>query len=184
MRTHVLLALPLVLGACGKDHDSAPQTAATATAPSTELQVGKPAPSFDVTASDGARLKLSELRGKPVVLYFYPRDETPGCTKEACSFRDGWDLQKNGVVMIGVSMDDDASHNAFADHYKLPFHLVSDPDGSLAHAYGVPISDDPKSGKTTDRQTIVISRDGDVKQIYRTVNVNVHAAQLQADVTS
>jgi len=184
MGTRFLLVLPLAI-ACSKE-PSAPPTTTTPAMPATAgVEVGKPAPAFDVTASDGTKLKLADLKGKPVVLYFYPKDETPGCTKEACSFRDGWDaLQKKGVVMIGVSMDDDTSHKAFADHYKLPFHLVSDAGGSLAQAYGVTIIDNPKYGKMTDRQTIVIGADGNVKRIYRTVDVTVHAAEIQADLST
>src|SRR3984957_12955033 len=101
--------------------------------------VGKPAPDFTAAAQDGPSVPLAALKGKPVVIYFYPKDETPGCTKEACSFRDSWDaLAKKGVVMIGVSADTDDSHKAFAKNHKLPFLLVSDPDGKLAASFGVP----------------------------------------------
>jgi peroxiredoxin Q/BCP len=110
-------------------------------------------------------------------VYFYPKDETPGCTKEACAFRDAWDgLAKKGVVLIGVSSDTDASHKAFADHHKLPFLLVSDPNGDLAKAFGVPM----KEGYI-GRQSFVVGPDGNVKKVYRKVDVTVHAQEIMAD---
>jgi thioredoxin-dependent peroxiredoxin len=140
----------------------------------TELAVGKPAPEFSVKASDGASFGTSSLKGKPVVVYFYPKDETPGCTKEACSFRDAWnDLAKTNVVLLGVSGDSDESHKAFSEHHKLPFHLVSDADGALAKKFGVP---------TFGRQSFVIGIDGNVKKIYRSVNVQAHAQEILADL--
>jgi peroxiredoxin Q/BCP len=152
-------------------------TAATA-APSSELAVGSPPPDFTKTAQDGTSVHLAALKGKPVVIYFYPKDETPGCTKEACSFRDSWDaLAKKGVVMIGVSADTDDSHKAFAKNHKLPFLLVSDPDGKLAASFGVPFQDG-----YTSRQSFVIGPDGLMKKIYRKVDVTVHAQEIMADV--
>lgn len=144
----------------------------------TEIAVGKPAPDFSLKAHDGTDLSLSKLKGKPVVLYFYPRDETPGCTKEACSFRDAWqDLSKTGVVLIGVSTDTDESHKAFAEHHKLPFHLASDAKGDLAKAFGV-----PNRGGFLGRQSFVIGKDGNVKKIYRDVDVAKHAAEIKSDI--
>ena len=155
---------------------AAPAAAAAATGEVTE---GKPAPEFDVVASDGTKLKLSALKGKPVVLFFYPKNETPGCTTEACSLRDAWTaFQKKGVVLIGVSADDDKSHKEFIDHHKLPFKLVSDPKGLLAAKYGVP-STDTLVGRFLNRQTVVIGADGNVKKIYRNVDVTKHAQELQ-----
>ena len=105
---------------------SAPETAPAAP----DDLVGKPAPDFKATAQDGTPVHLAALKGKRVVVYFYPKDETPGCTKEACSFRDAWqDIAKTGAVLIGISADATDSHKAFAEHYKLPFLLLSDPDG-------------------------------------------------------
>jgi len=162
------------ISGCAKEQQSTP----TVSGADAELAVGKPAPAFSVTASDGVKLTLSELKGKPVVVYFYPKDETPGCTKEACAFRDAFEaLDKQGVVLIGVSSDSDASHKAFAENHKLPFHLVSDPNGELAKKFGV--------GTTlgfTQRQSFVIAPDGNVKKIYRTVDVSVHAQQIQDDL--
>ncbi len=173
----VVASTAMVLGqGCAKEQ-STTQTNGGADA---ELAVGKPAPEFSVTGHDGVKLTLSELKGKPVVVYFYPKDETPGCTKEACAFRDAFDaLSKQGVVLIGVSSDTDASHKAFAENHKLPFHLVSDEKGDLAKKFGV--------GTTfgfTQRQSFVIGADGNIKKIYRSVDVTVHAQQIQDDLKS
>ena len=100
-------------------------------------KVGDPAPAFALTADDGRTVRLSDLRGRPVVLYFYPKDDTPGCTKEACSFRDAWsDVQASGAAVFGVSPDAAASHQKFRTKYRLPFPLLSDADHSVAEAYG------------------------------------------------
>jgi peroxiredoxin Q/BCP len=168
----------LVIG-CAKESPGSSTTASGATA-APALEVGKPAPDFSVTASDGTALKLADLKGKPVVMYFYPKDETPGCTKEACAFRDSFEaLKKQGVVLIGVSSDSDASHRAFAENHKLPFYLVSDEKGDLAKKFGV---------ETTfgfmKRQSFVIGADGNIKKIYRSVNVDEHAQQIQDDLKS
>ena len=142
------------------------------------MAVGSPPPDFTAKASDGTPIHLSALKGKPVVVYFYPKDETPGCTKEACSFRDAWDkLKTMGVVLIGVSGDSDDSHKAFTAHHKLPFLLVSDPSGAIAGQFGVPFNDGFAA-----RQSFVIGADGNVKKIYRKVDVSVHATEIAADV--
>src|SRR5438309_2818145 len=176
MRT-VLLALVLLAAACSKNEA---QPAPTTTTTSGDLTVGKTAPDFSAKAHDGLDVKISAMKGKPVVLYFYPKDETPGCTKEACSFRDAWkELEKTGVVLVGISTDTLDAHKDFAKHYDLPFHLISDPDGAIAKSYGV--------GKTfgmLDRQTIVVGADGNVKKIYRAVDVTKHANEVLADLKS
>ncbi len=143
-----------------------------------EITVGKAPPTFSVTAHDGTKIDLKERLGKqPIVVYFYPKDETPGCTTEACSFRDNWvALEKANVLLIGVSADSLESHKAFAEHHKLPFKLVSDADGAIAKSYGVPFQG------YTGRQSFVIGKDGNVKKIYRTVDVTAHAQQILADV--
>ena len=146
--------------------------------PAGDIAVGAAPPDFSAKAHDGTPVTLSGLRGKSVVVYFYPRDETPGCTTEACAFRDAWTaLDKAGVVLIGVSTDSDDSHRAFAAHHKLPFLLVSDPAGELAKAFGVPVN-----GAYIGRQSFVIGKDGNVKKVYRTVDVKVHAGQIADDV--
>jgi peroxiredoxin Q/BCP len=180
-----------LLGACGHDAVSSTMTTEGALAENPrqpgDLALGDQAPELSVTAHDGTALRLSELRGKHVVLYFYPKDETPGCTKEACSFRDAWkELAATGTVLIGVSMDTLESHRGFAEHFQLPFHLVSDPDGSIAKAYGVPQRYRAMNGVEYTgilaRQTIVIGPDGRVKKIYRTVDVATHAREILGDV--
>jgi len=139
--------------------------------------LGKPAPDFTATAQDGTSVHLSALKGKPVVVYFYPKDETPGCTKEACSFRDAWaPLAKTGAVLVGVSADSLDSHKAFVAHWKLPFLLISDPDGSIGKQYGVPFE------SYHHRQTFVVGADGNVKKVYRKVDVTVHAQEILADL--
>jgi peroxiredoxin Q/BCP len=192
-----LSAATLVLVA-GCSRDAAPRgdtttaTAASAPAPSATpnaepaapgaaaVTVGKAPPDFSAKAHDGTDLKLSALKGKQVVLYFYPKDETPGCTKEACAFRDAWkELEKKGIVLIGISTDNAESHKAFAKHHELPFHLVSDETGTIAKSFGV-----PNRGGFLGRQTFVIGADGNVKKIYRDVDVTKHAAEILADVTS
>jgi thioredoxin-dependent peroxiredoxin len=156
-------------------------TPAPAPAPSpssaSDPLVGQPAPDFTATAQDGSSVHIAALTGKRVVVYFYPKDETPGCTKEACSFRDAWtSLAKTGAVLVGVSADSIDSHKAFAEHYKLPFLLVSDPDGSIGKKYGVPFEG------YHHRQTIVIGPDGKVRKTYRKVDVAVHAQEILGDL--
>ncbi|MBX3186226.1 MAG: peroxiredoxin [Labilithrix sp.] len=187
----VLLAVLATLPACGRDAPPAPAptTATSAAASPTsdpapaaagEVAVGKPAPDFSAKSHDGADLKLSALKGKPVVVYFYPKDETPGCTKQACAFRDAWkELAATGVVLIGISTDDVDSHKAFAKHHELPFHLVSDEAGAIAKSFGV-----PNRGGFLGRQTFVIGPDGNMKKIYREVDVSKHASEILADVKS
>jgi thioredoxin-dependent peroxiredoxin len=171
------------LAACGRDTartDPAPATSAAMTTTSGEIAVGKPPPDFTAKAHDGTDLKLSALKGKPVVVYFYPKDETTGCTKEANAFRDAWkDLEKKGVVLIGISTDSLDSHRAFATHHELPFHLVSDPSGAIAKSFGV-----PNRAGFLGRQTFVIGPDGNVKKIYRDVDVTKHASEVLADLQS
>jgi peroxiredoxin Q/BCP len=158
----------------------APASSATApTAGDVDPLVGKPAPDFTTAAQDGTSVHIAALTGKPVVIYFYPKDETPGCTKEACSFRDAWkDLAKTGAVLVGVSADGLDSHKAFVAHWKLPFVLVSDADGAIAKKYSVPFEGMHK------RQTIVIGADGNVRKVYRKVDVTVHAQQVLADLSA
>jgi peroxiredoxin Q/BCP len=162
-----------------------PATSSAALVPATpapgggdEDLVGKPAPDFTAPASDGTSFHLAAARGKPVVLYFYPKDETPGCTKEACSFRDSWAaLAKTGAVLVGISADSAESHKAFITHWKLPFALLSDADGSIGRRFGVPFESLHK------RQTFVIGADGNVKKVYREVDVKKHASQILEDLT-
>lgn len=159
--------------------NAAPGAPAAPAAPG-EVTVGKPPPDFTAKDHNGADLKLSALKGKPVVVYFYPKDETTGCTKEAKDFRDAWtDLEKSGVVVIGISTDSVESHKAFAKNHDLPFHLISDDGGAIAKSFGV-----PNRVGFLSRQTFVIGADGNVKKIYRDVDVSKHASEVLADVRS
>jgi peroxiredoxin Q/BCP len=139
--------------------------------------VGKAAPDFTAAAQDGSSVHLASLKGRAVVVYFYPKDETPGCTKEACAFRDSWEaLGKTGAALVGVSADTLESHRQFVSHYKLPFLLVSDPDGKMGQLFGVPFQG------VHSRQTVVIGPDGKVLKVYRKVDVTQHAAQILDDL--
>jgi thioredoxin-dependent peroxiredoxin len=159
----------------------AASTAQAGDAPASDDLVGKVAPDFTATAQNGTSVHLAALKGKPVVLYFYPKDETAGCTKEACSFRDSWkDIEKTGAVLIGVSADTLDSHKGFAANHQLPFLLLSDPDGALGSKFGVPFGT-PFPGHH-QRQTVVIGADGKVIKVYRKVDVTQHAAQVLEDL--
>jgi thioredoxin-dependent peroxiredoxin len=140
------------------------------------VKEGSVAPAFDVVAHNGERVTLAALKGKPVVLYFYPKDDTPGCTKEACEFRDVWSLfQRAGATVLGVSTDDSQSHVKFAEKYHLPFLLLPDPDGSIAKAYGVPL----RLG-TAKRVTFLIDAQGKVAKVFPDVTPKGHAEQILA----
>lgn len=143
-----------------------------------ELTVGAVAPNIVANAHDGSDVDLGKLAGKAVVLYFYPKDETRGCNIEADSFRDAApQLAKAGAVVVGVSVDSLESHRAFAKAHELPFALLSDADGAIGRAYGVPMR-----GEMLSRQSFLIGRDGKIARIYRTVDVNTHAAEVLADI--
>ncbi len=133
---------------------------------------GKPAPRFTLLDAKGNQVALEDYRGKDVIVYFYPRDDTPGCTKEACGFRDLWhDIQATGAVLLGISPDDEASHTAFAAKYKLPFTLLSDPDKKVMTKYGA-FGEKMMYGKKTTgviRSTVWIGPDGKVKKHWRRV---------------
>jgi len=148
------------------------------------LKVGDAAPEFSTTAvlSDQATpIKLSDYRGRKVVLYFYPKDNTPGCTKEACTFRDGFnDLQRWGIVLLGCSIDSADSHRAFARKYSLPFPLLLDPDNKIAKAYG---ADNGIPILGLDRRvTYVIGEDGNILKVYPSVDPASHAKQIVSDL--
>ena len=137
------------------------------------LQVGDPAPPFSGRDQRGNDLRSEDLLAKgPIVLYFYPRDFTPGCTKEACYFRDAFeDLSGLGATIVGVSIDDTASHARFAAEHRLPFSLLSDQDRAMAKAYGIVRS----FGLGTQRVTFVIDREGRIVREWRGVKVPGHA---------
>ncbi|MBD2077797.1 thioredoxin-dependent thiol peroxidase [Phormidium sp. FACHB-592] len=145
------------------------------------LKVGDPAPVFSLPDGKGNIIHLAELKGKRVVLYFYPRDNTPGCTKEACSFRDSYsDFQEKDVVVLGVSTDDAKSHEKFTTKFALPFPLLTDVDGQVATAYE---SYGLKKfmGKEyvgISRNTFVIGPDGTIEAIYKKVKPEFHAKEI------
>ena len=141
------------------------------------VEEGKPAPDFELQSDSGATVRLSDLRGKPVVLYFYPKDDTPGCTAQACGIRDAWsEFQSAGAEVFGISADTQASHERFKSKYSLPFTLLADPERLLAEPYGV-----GREGKRSyERSTFVIDADGNVAKIMRRVNPDRHADEVLA----
>ena len=148
-----------------------------------KLKAGDPAPEFSAVASGGGTLSLAGLRGKKVVLYFYPRDDTPGCTKEACAFRDHFgEFKKAGAVVLGVSTDPVKSHDKFAAKFKLPFTLLADEDKTIVHAYGV-WGEKAFMGRKyqgTHRVTFLIGPDGRIKKIWSKVKPEEHAEEVLA----
>lgn len=176
--------LPLVLAAgCSRapspSAGAAPAGSVVATAP-VPLAAGAPAPDVTFALHTGEQLALSSLRGKPVVVYFYPKDDTPGCTVEAQEIRDLYaELKQSGAVVIGVSTDAQDSHRAFAEKHALPFLLASDQQGELAKAFGVPL----KNGRAT-RVSFVIGADGRIKRSFPQVTPKGHAAELLAALAS
>ena len=139
---------------------------------------GDPAPDFALTSDAGETVGLSDFRGKPVVLYFYPRDDTAGCTKQACGIRDAYDAFRDaGAVVLGVSPDDEASHARFKQKHGLPFTLLADPDHAVAERYGV-WKERTLYGKKSmgiERSTFVIDRGGAVARAFRRVKPDTHA---------
>ena len=151
------------------------------------VEEGKPAPEFELTSDGGEQVKLSELRGKPVVLYFYPKDDTPGCTAQACGIRDAWgEFERAGAVVLGVSPDDERSHVKFKEKYELPFALLADTDHSTAEEYGV-WKEKTFAGKTymgVERSTFVVDADGNVAKELRRVKPDTHADDVLAALAS
>ena len=160
----VLLPAPLGLGCAGSSADAM-------------LAVGAPAPALQQVAHDGTEIDLAKLEGKPTLVYFYPKDSTPGCTKEACAFRDVWKrYEEAGVLVVGVSADSNESHRVFAEEHQLPFPLIADEALVWANAFGV----DTTLGMT-NRDSFLIGRDGKVAKVYRGVDPGVHADEVLAD---
>ena len=145
------------------------------------IKEGDAAPDFESRDASGNRIKLSGLRGQKVVLYFYPKDDTPGCTKEACSFRDSHSVfEREGIRVLGVSLDDEHSHQNFAAKYQLPFTLLADTDRSVAEAYGV-YGEQQFMGKKymgVSRKTFLIDEQGIIKKVFNKVNVEEHADEV------
>ena len=151
------------------------------------LEIGQPAPDFTLATDGGGTVSLSALAGQRVVLYFYPKDDTPGYTREACAFRDQFpDFSAANAVVIGVSKDGAASHDKFKAKYQLPFTLAADTDTALAQAYGVWI-EKKNYGKTymgMDRATFLIDGAGVIRAIWRKVKVDGHAEKVLAAIAA
>ena len=145
------------------------------------VEEGKPAPDFELRSDDGETVRLSDFRGKPVVVYFYPRDDTPGCTAQACGIRDNWEaFGERGAVVLGISPDDENSHTKFRQKYGLPFTLLADPDHRVADEYGV-WGERSLYGKKymgIERSTFVIDPNGNVARVLRRVKPDTHAEQV------
>jgi peroxiredoxin Q/BCP len=151
------------------------------------IEEGKPAPDFELTSDSGETVKLSALRGKPVVLYFYPKDDTPGCTAQACGIRDAYgEFEQAGAVVLGVSPDSESSHVKFKEKYGLPFTLLADADHAVAELYGV-WGEKTFAGKTylgVNRSTFVIDADGNVTKVMHDVKPASHADDVLAALGS
>jgi peroxiredoxin Q/BCP len=147
------------------------------------VEEGKPAPAFTLPSDTGEEVSLESLRGKPVVLYFYPKDDTPGCTAQACGIRDVWgEFQRKGAVVLGVSADSPRQHAKFREKYGLPFTLLADEEHDVAEQYGTWV-EKRNYGKTymgVERSTFVIDADGNVVKVMRKVKPAEHADDVLA----
>jgi len=145
------------------------------------LKEGTTAPAFKTTDANGETISLKDLRGQKVVLYFYPKDDTPGCTKEACSFRDDFaKFKKRGIAVLGVSPDSEKSHKKFETKYKLPFTLLADTDHAIAESYGV-WGEKKFMGRTymgVNRTTFLIDEKGKIKKVFEKVKPEDHASEV------
>ena len=151
------------------------------------VEEGKQAPDFELASDSGERLRLSDLRGRPIVLYFYPRDDTPGCTKQAGSFRDAYgEFEARGATILGVSPDTEAAHVKFKTKYELPFTLLADADHEVAEAYGVWVEKNTygKRSMWIKRSTFVIDADGNVAKAMLGVSPEGHADAVLAVLPS
>ncbi len=145
------------------------------------LQIGTPAPDFSANNQNGETLSLSHFSGKKLVLYFYPKDDTPGCTAEACSLRDNYqDLIAKGYAILGVSPDNETKHKKFIDKYNLPFDLLADTDNAVALAYGVWVEKSMYGRKYMGiaRTTFIIDEQGNLAEIIEKVDTKNHATQI------
>jgi len=151
------------------------------------VEEGSPAPGFTLTSDSGEQVSLESLRGQAVVLYFYPKDDTPGCTAQACGIRDAWgEFERAGALVLGVSPDDERSHVKFKEKYDLPFTLLADTDHATAEDYGV-WKQKSYAGKTymgVERSTFVIDADGNVVKELRNVKPDTHADEVLAALSS
>ena len=145
------------------------------------LKEGSTAPAFTTKDAEGRTVRLKDFRGQKVVLYFYPKDDTPGCTKEACSFRDTFaDFRKQGINVLGISTDNETSHQKFVKKYKLPFTLLTDTGHAIADAYGT-YGQKKFMGRTymgVKRTTFLINEKGKIKKIFEKVKPDEHAGEV------
>lgn len=145
------------------------------------LEVGKPAPSFEAKDQNGNIIKLADFKGRKVVLYFYPKDNTPGCTAQACNLRDNYEaLQKAGYIVLGVSSDSEKSHQKFIEKQNLPFPLIADEDLKVHEAYGTWVEKSMYGRKYmgTARTTYIIDENGNLEEIIEKVNTKDHTNQV------
>ncbi len=145
------------------------------------LEVGQKAPDFEAKIETGETIKLSDFKGKKVILYFYPKDNTPGCTAQACNLRDNYEaLQKAGYVVLGISSDSEKSHQKFIEKQSLPFSLIADPDLKVHEAYGTWVEKSMYGRKYmgTARTTFVIDEEGKIEEIIEKVKTKEHTAQI------
>ncbi|WP_434043300.1 MULTISPECIES: peroxiredoxin [Sorangium] len=193
-RTHLASPLGLALAAValaagcnepagappGGAADKPAQAGASGAAQAAPLKPGDAAPDVKLTLHDGREVSLSSLQGKQVLVYFYPKDDTPGCTVQAKGLRDGWaDLQAAGLEVYGVSTQDAQSHQTFIEKYELPFPLVVDADGAVSRAFHVPLRND-----FATRQSFLIGKDGKIKQVWLEVDPKEHTAAILAAAKS
>lgn len=175
VKRHGVLATVLVLAA------TACASASSAQGPSAPLGVGSAAPDVAGADQNGSTVRMKDLRGQPVLVFFYPKAGTPGCTKEACAFRDVWQrYEKAGVRVVGVSHDTVADQAAFAREHGFKFPLVSDTEGTWGKAFGVPL----RVWKFYSRISFLVGRDGKIAKTYLDVDPGVHAGQVLADAQS
>jgi peroxiredoxin Q/BCP len=151
------------------------------------VEEGKLAPDFELATDAGEKVKLSDYRGQPVVLYFYPKDDTPGCTTQACGIRDAHgEFEQRGAVVLGVSPDDEGSHVKFKNKYSLPFTLLADPEHKVAEDYGVWVEKNSYGQKRMgiERSTFLIDSEGNVAKVMRRVKPDTHADDVLAALPS
>ena len=151
------------------------------------VEEGQEAPDFELTSDSGDQIRLSQFRGQPVVLYFYPRDDTPGCTAQACSIRDNYgDFEERGAVVLGVSPDKETAHVKFKQKYGLPFTLLADPEHDVSEEYGV-WGERKYMGRTymgVERSTFLIDSEGRIAKVMRRVKPDTHVKQVLAALPS
>jgi peroxiredoxin Q/BCP len=149
------------------------------------VKEGQEAPDFELTSDSGERIRLSQFRGQPVVLYFYPRDDTPGCTTQACGIRDNYDdFEQRRAVVLGVSPDKETSHVKFKQKYGLPFTLLADPEHEVADQYGV-WAEKKYMGRTymgVERSTFLIDPEGRIAKVMRRVKPDTHVERVLAEL--